>query len=60
MNLYSKASLIVLIAVSAFNLGRYSVEFSGTTLGWASLILGIIGMVVCAGALCFSDRKPAN
>ena len=42
MSIYLKAALILLVAVSAFNLGRYSVEFSGSTAAWMSLTLGVM------------------
>jgi hypothetical protein len=58
MSIYLKAALILLVAVSAFNLGRYSVEFSGSTAAWVSLTLGVICLAVCVFALLFRDRKP--
>ena len=57
MNIYSKAGLILLIAVSAFNLGRHTVAFSGSAAEWASAILWIICLAVCVLALLFNDRK---
>lgn len=60
MNVYSKAGLVLLIAVSAFNLGRYSVAFIGSAAGWASLVLWVICLAVCVFALLFSNRKAAN
>jgi len=57
VNIFPKAALIFLVAVSAFNLGRYSVEFSGSTAGWVALVLSVLGLAVCAFALLFRDRK---
>jgi len=44
-----RASLVLLVATSAFNLGRYSVEFSGRPVAWTALVLSVIvlGMVAC-------------
>jgi hypothetical protein len=41
MGLYFKAAMIFLVAVSAFNLGRYTVTFSGSAPGWTAVILFI-------------------
>ena len=57
MSIYLKAALILLVAVSAFNLGRYSVEFSGSTAAWVSLTTGVISLAG-AVALLIRDRKP--
>jgi hypothetical protein len=43
-----RTALVFVVLIDALYLGRFSVEFNGTGLGWASLILG---MVVLAGAL---------
>ena len=36
-----RASLVLLVATSAFNLGRYSVEFSGRPVAWTALVLSV-------------------
>jgi hypothetical protein len=53
MNFYSKAAMIFLVAVSAFNLGRYSVAFSGRATGWVAVILFIAALAVCSYVLLY-------
>ena len=38
----SKPIYILLVALSAFNLGRYSEHFSGSAWAWLSLILNVL------------------
>jgi len=53
MTIYLRAALILLAVVSAFNLGRYSVAFSGSTAAWVSLICGVIVLAICVFMLLF-------
>jgi hypothetical protein len=34
--------LLLVLAFSAFNLGRYSAEFSGSVWAWSAVVLGIV------------------
>jgi hypothetical protein len=55
MSRYSKAALLFLAVISAFNLGRYTVEFSGSTSAWVSVAAGVIVLAIVAYALLASD-----
>jgi hypothetical protein len=46
-----KAAMVLILAVSTFNLGRYSVEFSGSGMAWISLICSVIVLAIAAYAL---------
>jgi len=53
MTIYLRAALILLAVVSAFNLGRYSVAFSGSIAAWVSLISAVIVLAICVFLLLF-------
>ena len=55
-----RASWVVLVATSAFNLGRYSVEFSGRPTAWAALVLSIIALAMVACLLTFVTTPGSN
>jgi hypothetical protein len=48
-----KAALIFLAVVSAFNLGRYSVAFSGRVAAWVSLVCGVVVLLISFFTLVF-------
>jgi hypothetical protein len=48
-----KAALIFLAVVSAFNLGRYSVAFSGRKSAWVSLVCGVVVLLISFFTLIF-------
>jgi hypothetical protein len=48
-----RAALLLLLVVSAFNLGRYSVSFSGSTAAWVALIGGVVVLALCTHKLLF-------
>jgi hypothetical protein len=56
----SKPTHIFLLALAAFNLGRYSEHFSGSFWAWSALILNVF--ILCSVSfLIISDyRKNAN
>jgi hypothetical protein len=37
-----RTCLLIVALITAFNLGRYTVEFSGSAWGWATVILSIV------------------
>ena len=49
-----KASLVLLVAVSALNLGSYSVEFSGRPLAWVAVVLFVMTLGGAASLLIFT------
>jgi len=55
-----KASLVLLLATNAFNLGRFSVEFSGRPTAWAMLVLSVIGLALVACLLIFVTIPAAS
>jgi hypothetical protein len=48
-----KGTWVFLLATSAFNLGRYSVEFSGRLSAWLTVIGGIAVLIGTAWLLVF-------
>ena len=48
---YLRTLFVLLIGVSAFNLGRYSVEFSGSTAAWVALIGNLVALAAALAAL---------
>jgi hypothetical protein len=57
MNSAPRISLLLLVAISAFNLGRYSVEFSGSGWAWAAVILGVLVLLTGVSTLIYEFRK---
>jgi hypothetical protein len=53
MPVYLKAALVLIAVTSAFNLGRYSVAFSGRTAAWISLVCGIVALAAAVLTLIF-------
>ena len=51
--LLMRAIWVFMLAISAFNLGRYSVEFSGRLAAWLTIIGGTMALVASAGLLTF-------
>ena len=41
-----KVAMIFLAVISAFNLGRASIEFSGSGAAWTSLVLGLMVLAI--------------
>jgi hypothetical protein len=41
-----KVAMIFLAVISAFNLGRASIEFSGSGPAWTSLVLGLMVLAI--------------
>jgi hypothetical protein len=52
-------SQVFVIAIAAFNLGRYSVQFSGDSLAWAAVVLSLIVVVAGVVALIGYIRAEA-
>jgi hypothetical protein len=48
-----KVALLFLAVVSAFNLGRYSVAFSGRRSAWVSLVCGVVVLLISFFTLIF-------
>jgi hypothetical protein len=46
---------VLLVAIAAFNLGRYSVEFSGSTLAWIGVACWLI--VLAGSVVVFISMK---
>ena len=46
-----KTNTVLMVALCAFALGGYSVEFSGRTSAWVALVLALVGLVVGSGSL---------
>ena len=51
MNMPLKTILVLMLAIAAFNLGRYSVEFSGSTAAWIAVACGLVVAAVSLFAL---------
>jgi hypothetical protein len=51
MTTYLKAAMFFLVAVIAFNLGRYSVEFSGSGAAWIALVCDVIVLTIASYVL---------
>jgi hypothetical protein len=49
--LASQTTMVFAVAVTAFNLGRYSVEFSGSVLAWIAVIFSTLGLATLFVAL---------
>jgi uncharacterized membrane protein YtjA (UPF0391 family) len=53
--------LLVAALVAAFNLGRLSIEFSGTGLDWTLFIFGIVTLIVSLIGLAAGELvRPRN
>ena len=46
-----KTNTVLLVALSAFALGGYSVEFSGRTLAWVAVVGWLVVLVLGLGSL---------
>jgi hypothetical protein len=46
-----KTILVLMLAIAAFNLGRYSVEFSGSTAAWTAVVCSLVILAVSLFAL---------
>ena len=60
---FLRTALVLLIGATAFNLGRFSVEFSGSTAAWVALICNLIALAGALGALAYdfwgtSAKRP--
>jgi hypothetical protein len=53
MNMPLKAILVLMVAIATFNLGRYSVEFSGSAAAWAAVISCLVILAISLFALIF-------
>lgn len=47
----SKTNTVLMVALSAFALGGYSVEFSGRTLAWVALVGWLVVLGLSLGSL---------
>jgi hypothetical protein len=45
--LIRSTTMFFLVAVNAFNLGRYAVEFRGGVLAWMPVILSALALAIC-------------
>jgi uncharacterized membrane protein YczE len=55
-----RTCFLIVVLTTAFNLGRSSVEFSGTGWGWASLGFGIVALAASLiGLIVDFWRAPA-
>jgi len=43
--------MVSAVAVTAFNLGRYTVEFSGSVFAWIAVIFSALALAICFIAL---------
>ena len=46
-----KLAMIFIIFGSAFNLGRYSVQFSGRSAAWVSVVCSIVAIIAATVSL---------
>jgi hypothetical protein len=53
MNMLLKTILVLMVAIATFNLGRYSVEFSGSAAAWAAVIGCLVILAISLFALIF-------
>jgi hypothetical protein len=42
VNMALKIILVLMVAIAAFNLGRYSVEFSGSWAAWTAVVSSLV------------------
>jgi hypothetical protein len=47
-----------MLAIATFNLGRYSMEFSGSTAAWTAVVCGLVVAAVSLFALIRDFWKP--
>ena len=57
MNMGFFLSQVFVLAMAAFNLGRYSVQFSGDALAWTAVVLSLIVVAASLVALISRLRK---
>jgi membrane protein YdbS with pleckstrin-like domain len=53
MNIPLKTVLVLMVAIATFNLGRYSVEFSGNAAAWAAVVSCLVILAISLFALMF-------
>jgi hypothetical protein len=53
MNMPLKTILVLMVAIATFNLGRYSVEFSGSAAAWAAVVSCLVILAISLFALMF-------
>jgi hypothetical protein len=53
MNMPLKTILVFMVGIASFNLGRYSVEFSGSAASWAAAISCLVILAISVLALLF-------
>jgi hypothetical protein len=53
MTMPLKTVLVLMVAIATFNLGRYSVEFSGSAAAWAAVISCLVILAISLFALIF-------
>jgi len=46
-------------AIATFNLGRYSVEFSGSAAAWAAVVSCLVILAISLFALMFGDQNAS-
>jgi hypothetical protein len=51
MHPWVKTMLVLLVAITALNLGRYSMEFSGRWSAWTAVIAAGVALVGCLSLL---------
>jgi uncharacterized membrane protein len=53
MNVPLKAILVLMVAIATFNLGRYSVEFSGSAAAWTAVVSCLVILAISLFALLY-------
>jgi hypothetical protein len=53
MHMPLKTILVLMVAIATFNLGRYSVEFSGSAAAWAAVVSCLVILAISLFALIF-------
>jgi hypothetical protein len=58
MNIFVKTILVSMVAIATFNLGRYSVEFSGSAAAWTAVVSCLVILAISLFALIHEFRRP--
>ena len=57
---FMKVTWVLMLVVSTFNLGRLSVEFSGRTSAWLTVIGGVLVLIGTASLLLFATVSASG
>jgi hypothetical protein len=55
-----RTCFLLLALTSAFNLGRYTIEFSGSVWAWTALVLGVVVLAISLFTVTYEFWKPKS